>query len=88
MTQVKSSPASPISAPVGMLEHNGELYYPLSEDGYNALVRAEGALNALSQLCWTENSGSSVTLENMGDLIAYPADALADVIKNVLNLPL
>lgn len=88
MTKVKSSPASPISAPVGMLEHNGELYYPLSEDGYNALVRAEGALNALSQLCWTENSGSSVTLENMGDLIAYPADALADVIKNVLNLPL
>ena len=88
MTQVKSSPASPISAPVGMLEHNGELYYPLSEDGYNALVRAEGALNALSQLCWTENSGSSVTLENMGDLIVYPADALADVIKNVLNLPL
>ena len=71
-----------------MLEHNGELYYPLSEDGYNALVRAEGALNALSQLCWTENSGSSVTLENMGDLIASPADALADVIKNVLNLPL
>ena len=65
-----------------MLEHNGEWYYPLSEDGYNALVRAEGAL------CWTENSGSSVTLENMGDLIAYPADALADVIKNVLNLPL
>ena len=88
MTQVKSSPVSPLSAPVGMLEHNGELYYPLSEDGYNALVRAEGALNALSQLCWTENSGSSVTLENMGDLIAYPADALADVIKNVLNLPL
>lgn len=88
MTQVKSSPVSPISAPVGMLEHNGEWYYPLSEDGYNALVRAEGALNALSQLCWTENGGSSVTLENMGDLIAYPADALADVIKNVLNLPL
>lgn len=88
MTQVKSSPVSPISVPVGMLEHNGEWYYPLSEDGYNALVRAEGALNALSQLCWTENSGSSVTLENMGDLIAYPADALADVIKNVLNLPL
>jgi len=70
-----------------MFEHNGELYYPLSEDGYNALVRAEGALNALSQLCWTENGGSSVTLENMGDLIAYPAESLAAVIRDVLNLP-
>lgn len=70
-----------------MLEHNGEWYFPLSEDSYNALVRAEGALNALSQLCWTENGGSSVTLENMGDLIAYPAESLAAVIRDVLNLP-
>lgn len=69
-----------------MLKHNGELYYPLSEDSYNALARAESALNALSQLCWTENSGSSVTLENMGDLIAYPAESLAAVIRDVLNL--
>ena len=85
MTKVNSSPVSP--APVGMLEHNGELYYPLSEDSYNALVRAESALNVLSQLCWTESSGSSVTLENMGDLIAYPAESLAAVIRDVLNLP-
>ena len=73
--------------PVGMIEApNGEIYYPLSEDAYNYLNRANGALSALAELLWaTSIHGAAPSAESIGDSVGMASETLHKVIETVLS---
>ena len=74
-----------MSAPHNMLESpDGEWYYPLSEDAYGLVTRAEGALSGLAELLWSmKTSPAPPPADNIGDIVGLAANALLDAINAI-----
>lgn len=62
---------------------NNECYFLLSEEHLYELERINGVLQFVHSLLWQCRQNADFNLTDLGDVLAYPADSLFEILKEL-----